>query len=99
MYWGLVLFLGSTLLLIHIVDKLKDVMQVYDFRMDRVKGIVHDQASNMDLTGQSLGENCNTESLNCATHRLQLCINEGLELSIIARPIATNKKTRSSLST
>ena len=46
----------------------------------------------MELTGQNLGEDCNKESLNCAAHRLQLCIIEGLELSIIARPIAAGKK-------
>ena len=54
--------------------------------------IVHDQASNMELTGQILGEEHNIESLSCAAHRLQLCINEGLQLNALARAIAAAKK-------
>ena len=46
----------------------------------------------MELTGQILEEDCGSESLSCAAHCLQLCVNEGLELRHIAKTIAAAKK-------
>ena len=77
---------------LNIVEKLHEGIREYEFSMECVKGIVHDQASNMELTGQILEEDCGTESLSCAAHCLQLCINEGLELKRIAKTIAAAKK-------
>ena len=56
------------------------------------KGIVHDQASNMELMGQILEEDCGSESLSCVAHHFQLRINERLELRHIAKTIAAAKK-------
>ena len=36
---------------INIVDKLMEVIQDYDLTMGRVKALIHDHASNMELTG------------------------------------------------
>ena len=77
---------------VNIVEKLREAMREYGFSMECVKGIVHDQASNMQLSGQMLEEDCGTESLSCAAHRLQLCINEGLELRRISKTVAAAKK-------
>ena len=77
---------------VNIVEKLCEAMHEYGFSMENVTGIVHDQASNMQLSGQMLEEDCNTKSISCAAHCLQLCINEGLELRRIARTIAAAKK-------
>lgn len=52
--------------------------------MDQVKAIVYDQASNMELTGRTLEEESECENLSCAAHRLQLCINEGLEINAVS---------------
>ena len=60
--------------------------------MDQVKAIVHDQASNMELTGRTLEEEFECENLSCAAHRLQLCINEGLEINAVSRAIGAGRK-------
>ncbi len=62
---------------VNILAKLQQVMDEYEFDMECVKAVVHDQASNMEVTGRILESDWGTETLNCAAHRLQLCINEG----------------------
>jgi len=44
------------------------VIQDYGLTMDQVKAIVHDQASNMELTGRTLEEEFECENLSCAAH-------------------------------
>lgn len=56
-----------------------------------MKAMVHDQGY-MELAGKMLEAGCKSESISCAAHRLQLCVNEGLTLSPISRAVAASKK-------
>ena len=77
---------------INIAEKLKEIVISYDIDMKRVRALVHDQGSNMELSAAVLEENFSCESLSCAAHRLQLCIQEGLEVRAIAGAIGAAKK-------
>ena len=46
----------------------------------------------MELSGDILEVEFSCESLGCAAHRLQLCIEEGLSVTTIARAIGAAKK-------
>ena len=60
--------------------------------MNHATAIVHDQCSNMELSGDILEEEFSCESLSCAAHQLQLYIEEGLSVTTIARAIGAAKK-------
>ena len=60
--------------------------------MNHVTAIVHDQCSNMELSGDISEEEFSSESLSCVAHRLQMCIEEGLSVTTIARAIGAAKK-------
>ena len=63
---------------VNIVDKVKQVMVEFNVESHRLLAIVHDQCANMQLAGALLceeSEGC--QSLSCAAHRLQLCVEEG----------------------
>ncbi len=55
-------------------------------------GCQHDQASNMQLAGEMLNAEVSCGSLNCAAHRLQLCVEEGLAVASISRAVRAAKK-------
>ena len=77
---------------VNIAEKLKQIVISYDIDMKRVRALVHDQGSNMELSAAVLEEKFSCESLSCAAHRLQLCIQEGLEVCAIAGAIGAAKK-------
>ena len=54
--------------------------------------MVHDEGSNIELAGKMLEAGCKCESISCAAHHLQLCVNEGLTLSPISIAVAASKK-------
>ena len=62
---------------VNIVDKLKEIVSSYDLETSRLIALVHYQGSNMKLAGELLEKEINCESLSCAAHHLQLCIEEG----------------------
>ena len=66
---------------INIAEKLKEIVISYDI-----------EGSNMELSAAVLEENSSCESLSCAAHRLQLCIQQGLEVRAIAGAIGAAKK-------
>ena len=57
-----------------------------------MKAVVHNQGSNVQNSGILLEEDVGWESVNCTAHKLQLCINQGLEVNAIARAVAAAKK-------
>lgn len=69
---------------INIVDKLKQIMSSYGVEDDKGHFIaqLNDQGSNIQLTGEMLEEEIGCESLSCATHRLQLCVEKGLPILV-----------------
>ena len=79
---------------INIVEKLKQIVGSYGVDVDkgRLIALVHDQGSNMQLTGEMLEEEIGCESLSCAAHRLQLCVEKGLSIGAITRAIGAAKK-------
>ena len=75
-----------------IAEKLEEVFKDYDLTLKRAVALVHDQASNMELSGRIIEEGFQCESLACVAHRLQLCIGSGLSISGISRAIAAGRK-------
>lgn len=62
-------------------------MSSYDLETSHLIALVHDQGSRMELAGELLEKEINCESLSCAAHRLQLCIEEGLRVYAFSRAI------------
>ena len=78
---------------VNIVDKVKQVVEEYNIDINCLLAVVHDQCSNMQLAGEMLCElSGNCQSLSCAAHCLQLCVEEGLAISSIAQAIGAAKK-------
>ena len=77
---------------INIAEKLKEIVISYGIDMKRVRALVHDQGSNMELSAAVLEENFSCENLSCAAHCLQLCIQEGFEVHAIAGAVGAAKK-------
>ena len=59
---------------------------------DKVIAIVHDEASNMQLSLRILNSSNQYESLSCNAHKLQLCLKSGFEISTIDRMIKCASK-------
>ena len=77
---------------VNTAEKLKQIVISYGIDMKRVRALVHDQGSNMELSAAILEEKFSCESLSCAAHRLHLCIQEGLEVCAIAGAVGAAKK-------
>ena len=78
---------------VNIVDKVKQVVEEYNIDINCLLAVVHDQCSNMQLAGEMLCElSGNCQSLSCAAHHLQLCVEEGLVISSIVQAIGAAKK-------
>ena len=78
---------------VNIVSKVKQVMEEFHLEVDRLLAVVHDQCSNMQLAGEMLNEECkNCQSISCAAHRLQLCVEEGLAITAISQAVGAAKK-------
>ena len=54
---------------VNIIEKLKEIMQSYELDFSNVIALVHDQGSNMQLTGEMLEVESGCESLSCAAHK------------------------------
>ena len=68
-------------------------MEDYGLEKKNLLSVVHDQCSNMELAGDKLHqETGNCQSYSCAAHRLQLCIEEGLHITVISEALTAAKK-------
>ena len=66
---------------------------VGSFNIDsKIVGIVHDTCANAELASELMLQSHGWESVQCAAHKLQLVIQEGLEINIISRAIAATRK-------
>jgi hypothetical protein len=66
---------------------------VHSFNIDsKIVGIVHDTCTNAELAGELMLQSHGWESVQCAAHKLQLVIQEGLEINVISRAIAATRK-------
>ena len=77
---------------LNIVEKLKEIIASYGLQESQLVALVHDQGSNMRLSGEMMEEEMDCESLCCAAHRLQLCVQEGLSVSAISKAVGAAKK-------
>ena len=76
----------------NIVSKVKQVMEEFHLEVDLLLAVVHDQCSNMQLAGEILNEECeNCQSISCAAHHLQLCVEEGLAITAISQAVGAAK--------
>jgi len=68
-------------------------MAEYGLEKNRLLLVVHDQYSNMELAGEKLHEQTgNCQSYSCAAHHLQLCIEEGLRITVFSQALGAPKK-------
>ena len=77
---------------VNIVEKIKENLTAFSIDTKKVVGIVHDQASNMQLTGELLQAESDIVSLSCAAHKLKLCVEEGLSVNAISHALAAARK-------
>jgi len=62
------------------------VMAEYGLEKNCLLSVVHDQCSIMELAGEKLHEQTgNCKSYSCAVHHLQLCIEEGLCITVFSQ--------------
>ena len=66
---------------VNIIEKLKEIMQSHELHF-----------SNMQLTGEMLEVESGCESLSCAAHKLQLCVEEALSINVITRALGASRK-------
>ena len=52
--------------------------------------VVHDQGSKMEAFSQLMKEEYRWENTNCAAHRIQLCVEDGLKINAIARLVSAS---------
>ena len=76
----------------HISETIQDIVRSFDIDVAKVKGVVHDTCANAELAGRQLFDLHGWASVQCAAHKLQLAVNEGLHINTIARAIAATRK-------
>ena len=72
----------------NLANRLKDCVQEFNIE-GKVKTCVHDNARNMEATGNMCDDWSN---LGCFGHTLQLCLNPGLELPKVAHVVSRSRK-------
>ena len=76
----------------NIADSIGSIVRSFDIDPTTVVAVVHDSAANAELAGELMVQSNNWASVQCVAHLLQLCINEGLEISTISRAVAAARK-------
>ena len=76
----------------NIADSTVQVTRSFNIGDEKVKAVVHDTAANAELSGKIMSESFGWENVDCAAHKLQLAVNEGLQIATIARAIAAGRK-------
>ena len=66
-----------------IAIKLQEIITNFEVEPTKVVAIVHNRASNMELSLSILQEHHNIESIRCSGHCLQLCLKAALSISAI----------------
>ena len=76
----------------NIADCLEDIVKSFGIATTKVVDVVHDTCANAELAGELLAQSFNWANVQCAAHKLQLAVNEGLNLSNIDRAITAAQK-------
>ena len=76
----------------NICEKLQEILSNFHVSCSKVVSIVHDQGSNMQSCGRHMKSDFGWESINCAGHLIQLCVEDGLKLNVIERLLGACRK-------
>ena len=76
---------------VNIADELLQAARYYNIA-HKVFAVVHDEASNMQLSLGILHDSQQYEGISCNAHRLQLCLKNGFEIAAIDRMIKCGSK-------
>ena len=76
----------------NIVETIKEILANFSLDCYRIVAVVHDQDSNMEAFSRLMKEEYRWESTNCAAHRIQLCVEDGLKINAIARLVGDSRK-------
>ena len=76
----------------NIYEKLKEILSNFHVSCDKVVSVVHDQGSNMQACARLMKSEFGWESVNCAAHLIQLCVQDGLKLNTIDRLLGASRK-------
>lgn len=76
----------------NIAEKIKEILTNFSLDCYRIVAVVHDQGSNMEAFSRLMKEEYRWESTNCAAHRIQLCVEDGLKINAIARLVGASRK-------
>ena len=76
----------------NIAEKIKEILANFSLDCYRIVAVVHDQGSNKEAFSWLVKEEYRWESTNCAAHRIQLCVEDGLKINAIAWLVGANWK-------
>ncbi len=75
----------------NISDIIQSIVKSFDIDVANVKGVVHDTCANAELAGKLMFDLHGWPSIQCAAHKLQLAVNEGLQINTIARAVTATR--------
>ena len=76
----------------NISDSIQEIVKDFGIDVTKVMGVVHDTCANAELAGRLMFDLNGWASVQCAAHKLQLAVHEGLDINTIARAIAASRK-------
>lgn len=76
----------------NIFEKLQEILSNFHVSCNKVVSVVHDQGSNMQACARLMKSEFGWESVNCAAHLIQLCVQDGLKLNTIDRLLGASRR-------
>ena len=76
----------------NIEDKLKEILSNFEIGLEKIVAVVHDQGSNMQTCFRNLKNEYGWESIKCAAHCLQLCVEDDFKINCITRLLGASQK-------
>ena len=70
---------------IKIYEKLQEILSNCHVSCNMIISVVHGQVSNMQACAQHMKSELGWESIDCAAHHIQMCIEDGLKMNTIER--------------
>ena len=76
----------------NVAEKIKEILAKFSLDCYRIVAVVHDQDSNKEAFSRLMKVEYTWNSTNCAAHRIQLCVEDGLKINAIARLVGASRK-------
>ena len=76
----------------NITENIEEILANFSLDCYRIVAVVHDQGSNKEAFSRLMKEEYRWESTNCAAHRIQLCVEDGLKINAIAWLVGASQK-------